>query len=197
LQFNHYLKACRESSKLTQEQLVHQLYIHDIQAFKSLDGSIFSKWERGIMEPKLSKQVSIVKYFQKRTNKALPCFDNYTVDKAEALLCEAGMQNLLGKSKKLILDFPSSVIGTDDLVVYPARNTDNFEKYIAINVDLDKGFNHDYSHLDFERFKAWASNPVNSFYVCEYKEQFFGLLFTLRVKQEIFDKLMKFEIYEK
>jgi hypothetical protein len=62
------------------------------------------------MEPKLSKQVSIVKYFQKRTNKALLCFDNYTVDKAEALLCEAGMQNLLGKSKKLILDFPSSRI---------------------------------------------------------------------------------------
>jgi hypothetical protein len=149
------------------------------------------------MEPKLSKQVSIVKYFQKRTNKALPCFDNYTVDKAEALLCEAGMQNLLGKSKKLVLDFPSSVIGADDLMVYPARNTDNFEKYIAINVDLDKGFTQDYSQLDFDRFKAWASNPVNSFYICEYKEQFFGLLFTLRVKPEIFEKLMNFELDEK
>jgi transcriptional regulator with XRE-family HTH domain len=197
LQFNHYLKACRESSKLTQEQLVHQLYTHDMQAFKSLDGSIFSKWERGIIEPKLSKQVSIVRYFQKQTNKALPCFDNYTVDKAEAVLCESGMKNLLGKSKKLILDFPSSVIGIDDLMVYHVRNSENFDKYISINVDLDKDFSHDYSQLDFERFKSWASNPVNSFYVCEYKEQFFGLLFTLRVKPEIFDKLMKFEIDEK
>jgi transcriptional regulator with XRE-family HTH domain len=197
LQFNHYLKASRESSKLTQEQLVHQLYIHDIQAFKSLDGSIFSKWERGIIEPKLSKQVSIVKYFQKLTNKALPCFDNYTVDKAEKLFCESGMQNLLGNSKKLVLTFPSSVIDTDDIMVYHVKNTNDFDKYIAINVDLDKDFTQNYSHLDFDKFKAWASNPVNSFYICEYKEQFFGLLFTLRVKPEIFEKLMNFELDEK
>jgi hypothetical protein len=82
-------------------------------------------------------------------------------------------------------------------MVYHVLNSENFDKYIAINVDLDRGFTHDYSQLDFERFKSWASNPVNSFYVCEYKEQFFGLLFTLRVKPEIFDRLMKFEIDEK
>ena len=45
--------------------------------------------------------------------------------------------------------------------------------------------------------KNWASNPVNSFYVCEYKEQFFGLLFTLRVKPDVFDKLMRLELDEK
>ena len=197
LRFDHYLKQCRKSSKLTQEQLVHQLYNHNTDFFGSLDNSMLSKWERGVIEPKISKQVSIVKYFQKRTGRALPCFDDYTIDKAEALLCEAGMQNLLGKSKKLVLDFPTSIIGVDDLIVYHARNSENFDKYIAINVDLDKDFNHDLSQLDFERFKAWASNPVNSFYICEYKEQFFGLLFALRVKPEVFEKLMKFELDEK
>jgi hypothetical protein len=158
---------------------------------------MLSKWERGVIQPKLSKQVSIVKYFQKITGKALPCFEHYTVGEAEALLCEAGMKNLLGKSKKLVLDFPSSIIGIDDLMVYHVRNSDNFDKYIAINVDLDRGFTHDYSQLNFDRFKNWASNPVNSFYVCEYKEQFFGLLFTLRVKPEIFEKLMNFEMHER
>jgi transcriptional regulator with XRE-family HTH domain len=197
LQFSQYLRTCREHARLTQEQLTHALYAHDIESFEALDMSMLSKWERGVIQPKISKQVSIVKYFQKRNNRALPCFDNYTVDKAEALLCETGMKNLLGKSKKLVLEFPSSVIGIDDLMVYHVRNSENFDKYIAINVDLDRGFTHDYSQLDFERFKSWASNPVNSFYVCEYKEQFFGLLFTLRVKPEIFDKLMKFEIDEK
>ena len=159
--------------------------------------SMLSKWERGVIQPKLAKQVSIVKYFQELTASALPCFDNYTVNKAEALLCEVGMKNLLGKSKKLVLDFPSSVIGIDDLMVYHVRNSENFDKYIAINVDLDRGFTHDYSQLDFERFKSWASNPVNSFYVCEYKGQFFGLLFTLRVKPKTFDDLMTFKIDEK
>ena len=197
MQFSQYLRTCRMHAQLTQEQLVHELYVHDIESFEALDMSMLSKWERGVIQPKISKQVSIVRYFQKLTDSALPCFDNYTVDKAETLLCEAGMKNLLGKSKKLVLDFPSSVIGMDDLMVYHVRNSENFDKYIAINVDLDRGFTHDYSQLDFERFKGWASNPVNSFYVCEYKEQFFGLLFTLRVKPEIFDKLMKFEMDEK
>jgi transcriptional regulator with XRE-family HTH domain len=193
LQFSHYLKSCRESSKLTQEQLVEALYVHDTLAFRSLDASTLSKWERGIVQPKISKQVSIVQYFQQTMHRALPCFKRYTVDKAEALLCERGIKNLLGKSKKLVLDFPSSVIGADDLLVYHVRNSKNFEKHIAINVDLDRGFTHNYSQLDFEKFKAWASNPVNSFYICEYKEQFFGLLFTLRVKPEVFEDLMTFK----
>ena len=197
MQFSQYLRTCREHSKLTQEQLVQALYVHDTESFEALDMSMLSKWERCVIQPKIAKQVSIVKYFQKLTYKALPCFDNYTVDKAESLFCEAGMKNLLGKSKKLVLDFPSSVIGVDDLMVYHVRNSENLDKYISINVDLDKDFTHDYSHLDFEKFKGWASNPVNSFYVCEYKEQFFGLLFTLRVKPDVFDKLMKLELDEK
>ena len=197
MQFSQYLRTCRERSKVTQEQLVQALYVHDKESFEALNMNILSKWERGVIQPKLAKQVSIVKYFQKLTDRALPCFDNYTVDKAEALLCEAGMKNLLGKSKKLVLDFPSSVIGADDLMVYHVRNSENFDKYIAINVDLDKGFTHDYSQLDFTKFKNWASNPVNSFYVCEYKGQFFGLIFTLRVKPEVFEKLMQLQIDEK
>ena len=197
LQFSQYLRTCRRHSKVTQEQLVQALYVYDTENFEALNMSILSKWERGVIQPKLAKQVSIVKYFQERTGSALPCFDNYTVEKAETLFCEAGMKNLLGKSKKLVLDFPSSIIGADDLMVYHVRNSENFDKYIAINVNLDKDFNHDYGDLDFERFKHWASNPVNSFYICEYKGQFFGLLFTLRVKPDVFDKLMKFEMDEK
>ena len=139
MKFSQYLRTCREHSKLTQEQLVQALYVHDTESFEALDMSILSKWERGVIQPKISKQVSIVKYFQKVTGKALPCLDNYTVNKAETLLCEAGMKNLLGKSKKLVLDFPSSVIGIDDLMVYHVRNSENFDKYISINVDLGQG----------------------------------------------------------
>ena len=197
MQFSQYVRSCRENSNLTQKQLSHALYLYDTESFNAINMSTLSKWERGVVQPKISKQVSIVKYFQKLTNRALPCFNNYTVDKAESLFCEAGMKNILGKSKKLVLDFPSSVIGVDDLMVYNVRNTDNLDRYISINVDLDKDFTHDYSCLDFEKFKNWASNPVNSFYVCEYKEQFFGLLFTLRLKPNIFNKLMKFELDEK
>ena len=159
--------------------------------------SMLSKWERGVTQPRVLKQVSIFKFFQKVTNKALPCFENYSTEEAEALICESGMKNLLGKSKQLILDFPSSVIGVNDLLVYPVRNSDNMKEYLSINVDLDKDFNHGYSGLSLEKFKTWALNPVNSFFVCEYKEQFFGLLFSLRVKPEVFEALMRFEREER
>ena len=37
LKFNEYLKTCREQNKLTQEQLVHDLYSHDTEQFAALD----------------------------------------------------------------------------------------------------------------------------------------------------------------
>jgi len=196
LQFSQYLRTCRDHSRLTQEQLVHALYVHDIENFEALDTSILSKWERDVTQPKVAKQVSIVKYFQKQTDKALPCFEGYSIQEAESLICESGMKNILGKSKQLILDFPSAVIGVNDLLVYHVRNSEHVDRYLSINVDLDQDFNHNYSHLTVKQFKTWAVNPANSFYVCEYKGQFFGLLFTLRVKPEIFEKLMQYQIEE-
>ncbi len=41
-----------------------------------------------------------------------------------------------------------------------------------------------------------AKHPASSFFICEYKEQFFGLLFSLHLKKDIFEKLMNFEMQE-
>ncbi len=196
MQFNHYLKTCRLQAKLTHKQLAENLYSYDTENFKTIDTSILSKWERGIVHPLMAKKLGFLKYFQSLYDQALPCFEDYSVEKIEAMVCETGINNLLGKSKKLILDFPSSATGADNLIVYQLRNTENTDKYVEINVDLDQAFNHKYTGLTFEQFRTWAVNPVNSFFVCEYRGQFFGLLFALRVKPEIFEKLMRFEMKE-
>jgi len=195
--FNEYLKVCREENNLTQEQLTHALYGYNIEYFKGLDTSTLGKWERGVTKPKVSKQVSIIKYFQEMTGMALPCWDHYSVDEAEEMICKVGMKNLLGKSKELVLNFPSAMIGADDLNVYQLRNSEMIDKIIDINVDLDKDFNQDYTGLQSVQFKEWALNPCHSFYVCEYKDQFFGLLFVLRLKPESFERIMNFEIDER
>jgi len=197
LHFNEYLKQCREHNHLTQEQLVHDLYSYDIESFEGLDSVTISKWERSITQPKLSRQVGILKYFQERTGAALPCWDNYTTEEAEEMICKVGMKNLLGKSKELVLNFPSAMIGADDLNVYQLRNSETIDKLIDINMGLDRDFNHDYTQLQTAHFKAWALNSSNSFYVCEYKDQFFGLLFTLRLKPVIFEKIINLEMDEK
>jgi len=167
LQFNEYLKLCREHSKFTQEELVHNLYSYNIDDFRGLDTTTLSKWERGVTKPKISKQVNIIKYFQKRTN------------------------------KELVLNFPDKMIAADDLKVSQLRNSKMIDKVIDINIDLDKGFNHKFTELLPEHFKEWALHPSNSFYVCEYNNQFFGLLFTLRLKPDSFEQIMDLTMREK
>ena len=194
--FSTYLKLCRENSGLTQEELVYALYAYDIDNFKYLDNSMLSKWERNFAEPKTLKQVSIIKYFQKQTGLALPCLDGYSVDDVEEIICKAGMKDLLGKSKELVLNFPSEVMGADDLRIFELHDSNMFDKVININMDLDKDFNHNTTHLKSTQFKEWALHPSSSFFVCVYKDAFFGLLFTLKLKQEVFEKIMNFEIRE-
>ncbi|KYJ87606.1 helix-turn-helix domain-containing protein [Sulfurovum riftiae] len=197
MHFNEYLRSCREHAHLTQEQLVQELYNYDIGSFTGLETSTLSKWERSIVKPKLSRQVRIMQYFQTRTNSALPCWEEYSETDAEEMICKAGMRNLLGKSKELILNFPQKMIGADDLKVLQLRNSEMIDKIIDINIDLDRGFNHKFTELLPEHFKEWALHPSNSFFVCDYKGQFFGLLFTLRLKPEAFEKIINLEIREK
>jgi len=197
VKFNEYLKKCRQQNGLTQEDLVHALYLHDTEYFEALETTTLSKWERGVTKPKLAKQVSIMRYFQQLTGKAVPCFDAQDIHETETYICNPGVERLLGKSKELILNFPSSVISKEDLCICQLRNSPLLEQVLEINIDIDKDFNHNTSKFRTEQLREWALHPSNSFYVCEYKEQFFGLLFTLRLKPESFNRLMNLTLEER
>ena len=194
MKFNTYLKSCREHNALTQEELVHSLYNYDIELFEGLDTSTLSKWERGITHPKASKQVSMIKYFQKETGVVLPCWENYSIQETEHLICQAGVQNLLGKGKQLILNFPSNIMRLDDLKIYPIRHSDRIDILLDINMDLHQNANHPFAQISLEQFKTWALHPSNLFLACEYKNGFLGLFFSIRLKPEVFQKIINFEM---
>ena len=194
MHFNEYLKSCREHNHLTQEQLVHDLYTYDIENFEGLDTSTISKWERNITKPPPPKQVNIIKYFQKLTGIALPCWDNYSIEETEDLICKAGMQNLIGKKMNLIQNFPSRMMHADDLKIYPVRNFERMNILLDMNMDIHLTTNHEYTQISLEQFKTWALHPNNLFIACEYKGGFMGLFFSLRLKPEVFDKIMNFEM---
>ena len=194
LQFNQYLKQCREENQLTQEELVSDLYSHDIEQFGSLDARALGKWEQSVTKPKALKQVSIIKYFQKKTGIALPCWNNYSLEEAESHICKVGMGNLIGKTKKLIYNFPSEMMSVDDISVYPVRNFDNMDTLIETNMHLHQSLNHGSSQLSREQFKEWALHPDNLFLACEHKGTFLGLLFTARVKSEVLNKIVNFKM---
>ena len=194
MKFSEYLRSCREKSDLTQEQIVHHLYSYDIVNFEALDTSTLSKWERGITQPKASKQVSIIKYFQSITNTALPCWDNYSSDEAAGLICKAGMHNLIGKSKKHIYHFPSEMMSIDDLNVYPLRSFERYDALLEMHLHHHQDINHEFIQLKKEQFKEWALHPDSLFLACEYKDTFLGISFTTKLKRNIFDKVLNFEI---
>jgi hypothetical protein len=194
MKFNTYLKSCREHNTLTQEELVHSLYSYNIELFAGLDTSTLSKWERGITQPKAGKQVSIIKYFQKKSGVALPCWDTYSVQEAEDRICQTGVQNLIGKSKQLVLNFPSNIMHLDDLKIYPIRHAQRMETLLDLNMDVHQETNHLFTQVSLEQFRTWALHPSNLFLACEYKNGFLGLFFSLRLKPKIFQKLMNFEM---
>ena len=197
MQFSAYIKSCRENLKLTQEQLVQALYLFDTENFEALDANTVSKWERGVVKPLISKQLSLLRFFQQKTELALPCWEGYSTDEAEKEICKVGMKNLVGKSKRLILDFPSNIMQAEDLNIAQLRNSDELETIIDIHLNLDQDYNHGTTEVNAETLQRWALFPGNSFFVCHYKEQFFGLLFSVRLKSETFDRLMRCEIQEK
>ena len=194
MDFYKYLKQCRENSHITQEELVSELYNHDSVNFENLDTVTLSRWERNTTRPNTLKQLSIIKYFQKNSHEALPCWNHYSTEEVEDLICTVGINNILGKSKQLVLNFPSEMMRLDDLKVYPIRDIEKAHALFELNMDLHNAINHLYSQLTIDQFESWAKHPSNLFLACEYKEGFVGLFFSIRIRQEIFDKLLNFEM---
>jgi len=195
LHFGEYLKSCRLGLNLTQEQLVQNLFIYDNENFKNLETSTISKWEKGTPQPSTSRKLSMLKFFQEKTNMALPFFSNYSVDEIKNMMSKDSMINFLGSSKQVVLNFPThSAIDISSIrKVSEIKNMDNILK---ISLDVKNELYYDKCKLTVEHLEEWIKFPENVFIVCKQYEQFYGLLFTLRLKPEIFEKLVNFEMQE-
>ena len=194
MQFNEYLKLCREKYKLTQEDLVSDLYTHDIDNFSALDNTTLSKWERNMVKPRVSKQVSIIKYFQTHADTALPCWESYSVEETEAHICKVATHNLIGDSKQYVYNFPSGFIKMDDLSIEPLRNSTQIDTILEINMDIYKNLNHNATRVTIEQFREWSLHPYNAFYTCSYKDTYLGHFFSIRLKPEVFEKVLDFKM---
>ena len=193
MHFNDYLKKCREQYSLTQEELVLELSNFDEALFGSLDNVTLSRWELGKSSPNVAKQIRAIHYFQTKDDLIFPCFDETESEMIEKHICKADMLNLPGKNRSLILNFPSS-ISLDELTVRQLKDSEMIDEKINIALDLNKEFSHNRSLISADKFMEWTHYPHNLFLECEYNKQFFGLLFTLRLKPESFERLMNFEM---
>jgi len=179
---------------MTQEQLVEHLYEFDIKTFSGLDTSTLSRWERGTTQPKFSKQVGIIRYFQELGKEAFPCIDHYTLSEIDNFICRTCVENILGKNKQIILNFPSALMDFREMHVNRIEDPSKFKPAYALLMDMHKATNVPYTQNSLEAFEAWTLDPNSFFLACVYKDAFIGLLFTVKLKQNIFEQLMNFEI---
>ncbi len=85
-------------------------------------------------------------------------------------LVAVGMQNIINesKSKKLILDFPSSMMSIDDLKICELRDLESLDRIVSLNTYLDKDYNKNLTGLESEDFnEGWRAayrEPRNSLF---------------------------------
>ena len=110
------------------------------------------------------------------------------------MICKVGMQNIIGKSKKLIYNYPSDTMSIDEIKIYPLRNAEKMDALIDENMPLHQSVVHKFAQLSREQYREWALHPNSLFLACEYKGNYMGLFFAVKLKQEVFEKVLRFEM---
>jgi transcriptional regulator with XRE-family HTH domain len=193
MRFGEFIKSCRQTHQLTQEQLVHALYIYDSDLFHGLDTTTLSKWERSVTQPNVSKQLKILQYFQTQQESPLPCVERYSEPESEMLLCDMGIKHLIiGKRKDLVLNFPSEMMRIEDLGIEHVRHIDRKEIFLEVAGDMRNSVHPSYTCISKEMMLEWSLHPNNLFWVCQYKGFIIGFLFVLRLKPQVQEKILHF-----
>jgi len=193
MEFAQYLKKCRESFGLTQEELARELFLHSEEEFSGVDASVLSKWERGILHPGYRRKAKILAYFQILGRLPLPCWRGKDPEYIERSICRKGMDYILARPpRELVVDLSMDLLKVDDFRIIPLRHFDRKEELLEIHLNLHTHINPPFSRLSLEQFETWSLHPDSFFYVVLYKRTFLGLLFAQRLKWESYLDLMEF-----
>lgn len=131
MQFNIYLKKCRERYALTQEKLVQELF-NSSESFSGLDIGGLSRWERGVSLPSIDRQVKIVKLFQTFGSTVFPCFESKKSEEIENEICTVAIKNLIGNSKMHVSSFPAISFQADDITLTHLRGAEDIDKMLQM-----------------------------------------------------------------
>ncbi len=195
MKFGTYIKMCRERYELTQEELVNHLYMHD-DLFIKLDVVTLSRWEREVTRPNFERQRKLIQAFRKFSDDIFP--GHALLDAAHILqqTTQLGITKIVGKHKRYILDFPKDLININNITISDMKTTSYFESSLKLTYQLHKKITNNVSNLTQNHFKIWASHPKSFFLLANYDEHFFGMLFSLSLTQEAFNRLLAREMKE-
>lgn len=193
--FANYLKDCRNRYNLTQEELAQEFFNFD-DIFHGIDAVTISRWERGVTAPSMERLKLIIKVFQKFSHKVFSCFDVLDKKEIESIVCNVGIKNVSKKVKQHIVEFPKDILDTSKVKITDLKECKDENTYIRIAHKLDKSLTQNYSHINYKNFKEWTQHASSFFAISMYQEQFFGMVFFIKLKIETFERIMNFEMDE-
>ncbi len=196
MNFGDYLKSCRKQFLLTQEELAERLFNYD-ETFYSLDVVTLSRWERGINRPNVQRQKLIIQSFQSNDKTIFPCFDLINILQIEEKITTIGIQSIIGKHKRFIINFPTEMVEEDAIRIVNIKEIQASKSHMEMAYSIYTKMSNNNLEISLDKFREWALHPSSLFLFILYKDQFFGMLFSIHIKTDIFKKLMHFKLLEK
>lgn len=187
-----YLKKCRKRLQLTQESLVHSLYLWDDEIFGGIDTATVSKWERGVTAPLLPRLQALVRFFQEESSLPLPCREEIDEERATEELMNGEVAKVMGHPRQIVAQVPLTIDFSRGFRLASLRGHPRADESLEIAAMMIESSNPDYSKVGADKLSEWIEYPANLFQVLTYKSAILGLFFTLRLKQKPFEEILTF-----
>jgi len=179
---------------MTQERLADELYSFDMETFEGLTPVTLSRWERGLSRTSKKRMQSVISYFQTLDGRPLPCIDSDGMEDSESVVCTSGLSTLF-KSGKMVVDLPIEMVKSGrTFEISSLRHHPRAGELIELNHMLHLEANTETTRVGVDRFEEWMENPANLFTTVTFGDSFLGLLFSLRLKPESFDRVISFDM---
>ena len=190
MKFSEYLADVRENCKLTQNELVEILYSNDIEHFSTLTAGTLSRWESGYSVPSLEKKKAILRYFMYN----YPIIEPDSIEIAEDYFYKQVTQGYLDKTSDVQYDFPLEGVELEDLTIMNLHECEGVEGVVERSKQLKKALESSYSTLSQEQALVFSKSKSNIYAVVEYNHMFLGFFSAVKLKPEVFEKVMNFEM---
>jgi len=195
MQFGEYIKACREHFELTQDDLVNLLF-QSHETFYGLDTVTLSRWERGITYPNPERKQQFIKTLASIDNSIFPCSNVLPIKETEKEVYEKGIQKFIGKHKRFILNFPTDLIDEKQMQFTHLEESEDTNSHLDLIYSFLKKITKDKIGIDRNLFQQWAEHPSTFCLIASYQNQFFGVIFSIRLLPEVLEKVLNFEMKE-
>ena len=178
---------------LSQEEFVDSLYDFDSN-FKSLTVNTLSRWERGVNIPSDKNKSRIILACQNINGAIYPYLKKGGQEVIQQAFDKPAISKALGNNNKEILNFPNNILNPNSFTIWNIHEAEKPDDLISYAYDLFVNDNDKFLDITKEVFTTWLLHPNNFCLVVSSNGQFMGVMISLCLKREPFEKLINLDM---